>query len=139
MALRMSTNRVENGDSEPVSIGRLLPSMHESQALGNSERVLAARQSIRWPIKCHTGSHKTLARDGYPDLVVVIPDGPGIDPRMLSCIAKNTDTIEPVKLAARTLSLPPRSRNRSMKTISKVSPHEGNPEDPTFQSLPSSP
>ena len=55
-----------------------------------AKRVLAALQSIGWRVKRQTGSHRTLARDGYPDFVFAFHDGEEIGPRMLSRIAKNT-------------------------------------------------
>jgi len=55
-----------------------------------AKRVLAALQSIGWRVKRQSGSHRTLARDGYPDFVFAFHDGEEIGPRMLSRIAKNT-------------------------------------------------
>ena len=55
-----------------------------------AKRVLAALQSIGWMVKRQSGSHRTLARDGYPDFVFAFHDGEEIGPRMLSRIAKNT-------------------------------------------------
>jgi len=55
-----------------------------------AKRVLAALQSIGWGVKRQSGSHRILARDGYPDFVFAFHDGEEIGPRMLSRIAKNT-------------------------------------------------
>lgn len=55
-----------------------------------AKRVLAALHSIGWRVKRQSGSHKTLVRDGFPDLVFAFHDGEEIGPRMLSRIAKNT-------------------------------------------------
>jgi predicted RNA binding protein YcfA (HicA-like mRNA interferase family) len=55
-----------------------------------AKKVLAALQSIGWRIKRQSGSHRTLAHDGYPDFVFAFHDGQEIGPRMLSRIAKNT-------------------------------------------------
>ena len=55
-----------------------------------ARRVLAALLRIGWRIKRETGSHKTLARDGWPDYVFAFHDGDEIGPRMLSRIAKHT-------------------------------------------------
>lgn len=52
--------------------------------------MLAALQSIGWRVKRQSGSHKILARDGYPDFVFAFHDGEEMGPRMLSRIAKNT-------------------------------------------------
>ncbi|MFN9622011.1 MAG: type II toxin-antitoxin system HicA family toxin [Cyanobacteriota bacterium] len=58
--------------------------------LVKAKRVLAALQSIGWRVKRQSGSHRTLAHDGYPDFVFAFHDGQEIGPRMLSRIAKNT-------------------------------------------------
>jgi len=55
-----------------------------------AKRVLAALLSIGWQIKRQSGSHRTLARDGWPDFVFAFHDGDEIGPRMLSRIAKHT-------------------------------------------------
>lgn len=55
-----------------------------------ARRVLAALYSIGWQLKRETGSHKTLARDGWPDFVFAFHDGEEIGPRMLARIAKRT-------------------------------------------------
>lgn len=64
--------------------------MHESLALSQGKKVLAALHSIGWRVKRQSGSHKTLVRDGFPDFVFAFHDGEEIGPRMLSRIAKNT-------------------------------------------------
>jgi predicted RNA binding protein YcfA (HicA-like mRNA interferase family) len=55
-----------------------------------ARRVLAALQRIGWQIKRESGSHKTLAREGWADFVFAFHDGEEIGPRMLSRIAKVT-------------------------------------------------
>ena len=55
-----------------------------------ARRVLAALHRIGWQIKRETGSHKTLARDGWPDFVFAFHDSEEIGPRMLARIAKRT-------------------------------------------------
>jgi predicted RNA binding protein YcfA (HicA-like mRNA interferase family) len=55
-----------------------------------ARRVLAALQRIGWAIKRQSGSHRTLSRDGWPDLVFAFHDDEEIGPRMLSRIAKRT-------------------------------------------------
>ena len=41
-------------------------------------------------MKRQSGSHKILARDGFPDFVFAFHDGEEIGPRMLSRTARNT-------------------------------------------------
>jgi predicted RNA binding protein YcfA (HicA-like mRNA interferase family) len=53
-------------------------------------RVLAAFVHIGWREKRRSGSHVTLARDGWPDYVWAFHDREEIGPRMLSRIAKHT-------------------------------------------------
>jgi predicted RNA binding protein YcfA (HicA-like mRNA interferase family) len=55
-----------------------------------ARRVLAALYRIGWQLKRETGSHKTLARDGWSDFVFAFHDSEEIGPRMLARIAKRT-------------------------------------------------
>lgn len=55
-----------------------------------ARRVLAALLRIGWQIRRETGSHKTLARDGWADFVFAFHDSEEIGPRMLARIAKRT-------------------------------------------------
>ena len=62
-----------------------------------ARRVLAALLHIGWRIKRESGSHKTLARDGWPDVVFAFHDRDEIGPRMLARLAKHTG-LEPTNL-----------------------------------------
>lgn len=53
-------------------------------------RVLAALLRLGWVVKRQTGSHKVLARVGWPDCVFAFHDREEIGPRMLAKIAKAT-------------------------------------------------
>ncbi|HMO44893.1 MAG TPA: type II toxin-antitoxin system HicA family toxin [Rubrivivax sp.] len=55
-----------------------------------ARRVLAALQRLGWQVKRQTGSHKTLTRPGWPDVVFAFHDGDEIGPKMLARIAKHT-------------------------------------------------
>ena len=55
-----------------------------------ASRVLSALQRIGWRIKRQSGSHKTLSRDGWPDVVFAFHDRDEIGPRMLARLAKHT-------------------------------------------------
>jgi predicted RNA binding protein YcfA (HicA-like mRNA interferase family) len=55
-----------------------------------AKRVLAALLSIGWSVKRQSGSHRTLAREGWSDFVFAFHDGEEIGPRMLARIAKHT-------------------------------------------------
>ena len=55
-----------------------------------ARRVLKALLKLGWQIKRESGSHKTLARDGWPDVVFAFHDGEEIGPRMLARLAKHT-------------------------------------------------
>lgn len=52
--------------------------------------VLAALLRIGWQVKRQTGSHRVLARPGWPDFVFAFHDGEEIGPRMMARIAKRT-------------------------------------------------
>ena len=43
-----------------------------------------------WELKRQTGSHRTLAREGWQNFVFAFHDGEEIGPRMLARIAKHT-------------------------------------------------
>jgi predicted RNA binding protein YcfA (HicA-like mRNA interferase family) len=53
-----------------------------------AKKVLAALLRIGWTIKRQTGSHKTISREGWPDVVFAFHDGDEIGPKMLTKIAK---------------------------------------------------
>jgi len=55
-----------------------------------ARRVLAALLRIGWREKRRRGSHRVLARDGFPDVVFGFHDRDEIGPRMLSRIGKRT-------------------------------------------------
>jgi predicted RNA binding protein YcfA (HicA-like mRNA interferase family) len=55
-----------------------------------AKRVLAALERIGWTTKRRTGSHRTLARTGWSDVVFAFHDGEEIGPRMMTRIAKVT-------------------------------------------------
>ena len=55
-----------------------------------AKRVLAAPFRLGWEQKRQTGSHRTLSRDEWPDVVFAFHDGEEIGPRMLARLAKNT-------------------------------------------------
>ena len=55
-----------------------------------SRRVLAALLKIGWKLKRQTGSHRTLSREGWPDVVFAFHDREEIGPRMLARISKRT-------------------------------------------------
>ena len=55
-----------------------------------ARRVLAALLRIGWTIKRQRGSHRTLARPDWPDVVFAFHDEVEIGPVMLARIAKNT-------------------------------------------------
>lgn len=55
-----------------------------------AKRVLAALLRNGWQVTRSSGSHKTLAKAGYPDYVFPFHDKEEIGPRMLARIAKRT-------------------------------------------------
>lgn len=55
-----------------------------------AKRLLAVLFGIGWELKRRSGSHRTLSREGWPDVVFAFHDGEEIGPRMLARIAKHT-------------------------------------------------
>ena len=55
-----------------------------------ARQVLAALRRVGWIEKRSSGSHRTLAREGWPDFVFAFHDREEIGPRMLARIAKRT-------------------------------------------------
>ena len=53
-------------------------------------RLLSALQRIGWTVKRQSGSHRTLERPGWPDVVFAFHDGEEIGPGMLARVAKRT-------------------------------------------------
>ena len=52
--------------------------------------VLAALQRIGWTVISQTGSHRRLARPGWPTITFAYHDGEEIGPRILSKIGKES-------------------------------------------------
>ena len=52
--------------------------------------VLAALERIGWRVVRQTGSHKVLAREGWPNFVFAFHNRDEIGPRMLARIARRT-------------------------------------------------
>ena len=55
-----------------------------------AKRLLAALFDLGWKVKRQSGSHRTLSREGWPDVVFAFHDGEEVGPRMLARIAKHT-------------------------------------------------
>lgn len=52
--------------------------------------VLAALMRLGWQTKRQSGSHRVLARPGWPDFVFAFHDAEEIGPRMMARIGKHT-------------------------------------------------
>jgi predicted RNA binding protein YcfA (HicA-like mRNA interferase family) len=61
-----------------------------SWGAAKARRIFAALRRIGWTVKRSSGSHRTLARVGWPDFVFAFHDDEEIGPRMLARIAKHT-------------------------------------------------
>jgi len=55
-----------------------------------AKRLLAVLKRLAWEEKRRSGSHRTLVRPGWPDVVFAFHDNEEIGPRMLARIAKVT-------------------------------------------------
>ena len=53
-------------------------------------KILAALLRIGWRVKRQSGSHRTLARDGWPDYVFAFHDGVEVRPEILAQVGKKT-------------------------------------------------
>ena len=55
-----------------------------------ARNVQRALERIGWKIKRQSGSHKTLEREGWPDVVFAFHDGDEVGPKMLARLSKHT-------------------------------------------------
>ena len=55
-----------------------------------ARRVLAALLRAGWQVKRQSGSHRILARSGWPDVVFAFHDDDEIGPRMLARLSRTT-------------------------------------------------
>ena len=55
-----------------------------------AKRVLSALLKLGWHVKRQSGSHRTLSREGWPDVVFAFHDSEELGPRMLARMAKHT-------------------------------------------------
>ena len=55
-----------------------------------ARRALAALVRTGWVVKRQSGSHRTLARPEWPDVVFAFHDDEELGPRMLARISKRT-------------------------------------------------
>lgn len=55
-----------------------------------ARHVLAALLKTGWHLKRQSGSHRTLSRDGWPDVTFAFHDDEEIGPKMLARIARRT-------------------------------------------------
>lgn len=55
-----------------------------------ARRVLAALLRIGWRIKRQSGSHRTLERVGWPNLVFAFHDDEELGPRMMARVARQS-------------------------------------------------
>lgn len=55
-----------------------------------ARRVLAALAGIGWVVKRQSGSHRTLARPDWPDVVFAFHEDEELGPRILARISKRT-------------------------------------------------
>jgi predicted RNA binding protein YcfA (HicA-like mRNA interferase family) len=55
-----------------------------------ASRVLAALLRLGWQVRRQSGSHRTLHRNGWQDVVFAFHDSEEVGPRMLARIGKHT-------------------------------------------------
>jgi predicted RNA binding protein YcfA (HicA-like mRNA interferase family) len=61
-----------------------------SWGAAKARRVFAALLRLGWSVKRQSGSHRTMARAGWPDFTFSFHDDEEIGPKMLTRIAKHT-------------------------------------------------
>ncbi|MHB1271699.1 MAG: type II toxin-antitoxin system HicA family toxin [Rhodanobacter sp.] len=66
------------------------PRWHDALACVEGKAGPGGLAGIGWSIKRQSGSHRTLARPGWPDFVFAFHDGEEIGPRMLARMARHT-------------------------------------------------
>jgi predicted RNA binding protein YcfA (HicA-like mRNA interferase family) len=81
--LSASNTRRRRGAAE-----RHVPSRVSPWPASRAKRVLAALLPMEWRIKRQSGSQRTLARDGWGDVVFAFHDDEEIGPAMLATIAR---------------------------------------------------
>jgi len=59
-------------------------------AFHQGKRLLSVLFGLGWKVKRQSGSHRTLSREGWSDVVLAFHDGDETGPRMLARIAKHT-------------------------------------------------
>ena len=82
-----------NGGVEANSSGTLERDVRSGMSQWGAvkaKRLLAALLRIGWTIKRESGSHRTLAREGWPDFVFAFHDSDEIGPKMVARVAKHT-------------------------------------------------
>jgi predicted RNA binding protein YcfA (HicA-like mRNA interferase family) len=55
-----------------------------------AKRLVGALLRIGWMVKRTSGSHRTLARPGWPDYTFAFHDNQGVGPKVLASIARKT-------------------------------------------------
>jgi predicted RNA binding protein YcfA (HicA-like mRNA interferase family) len=55
-----------------------------------ARKVISALEKIGWTVKRQTGSHRVLAKAGWPNFVFAFHDREEIGPKMLARIGKST-------------------------------------------------
>jgi predicted RNA binding protein YcfA (HicA-like mRNA interferase family) len=55
-----------------------------------ARRLLAALLRLGWSVKRESGSHRTLAREGWADYTFAFHDAEEVGPKMLARVARRT-------------------------------------------------
>ncbi len=55
-----------------------------------ASRVLAALLRLGWQVKRQSGSHRTLSREGWADVVFAFHEREELGPKMLARLARST-------------------------------------------------
>jgi predicted RNA binding protein YcfA (HicA-like mRNA interferase family)/predicted RNase H-like HicB family nuclease len=86
LALRVLADKIDSESSAGMDHITFFPTVPQWPSVKASHLRLALN-NIGWAVKRQTGSHKTLARNGWPDYIFAFHDNEEIGPRMLARVS----------------------------------------------------
>jgi predicted RNA binding protein YcfA (HicA-like mRNA interferase family)/predicted RNase H-like HicB family nuclease len=90
LALRVIADRLDEGEmAASPSLSRRWNVLRHEPSL-KAQLILAAPLRIGWRVKRQAGSHRTLTKPNWPDVVFASHDGEEIGPKVLTRLAKQT-------------------------------------------------
>jgi predicted RNA binding protein YcfA (HicA-like mRNA interferase family)/predicted RNase H-like HicB family nuclease len=90
LALRVLAERLEYREAPAEFLNVTFEAAWATGRPQKARRVLAALLKIGWQLKRQSGSHRSLTRPNWPDVVFAFHDDEEIGPKMMARIAKRT-------------------------------------------------